>query len=52
MAGLAVDVTLFPIDTIKTRIQSPNGFFKSGGFSRIFLGIGSTVSGSAPSGMD
>ncbi|KAH9511484.1 hypothetical protein DERF_009942 [Dermatophagoides farinae] len=47
-AGLAVDVTLFPIDTIKTRLQSANGFWKSGGFTRIYSGIGSTVSGSAP----
>lgn len=48
LAGLAVDVALFPIDTIKTRLQSPAGFWASGGFSRIYLGIGSTFSGSAP----
>lgn len=49
LAGLSVDVALFPIDTIKTRLQSPAGFWSSGGFSRIYLGIGSTFSGSAPS---
>ena len=47
-AGLAVDISLFPIDTIKTRLQSPQGFWNAGGFRQIYSGIGSTVSGSAP----
>ncbi|KAH9406906.1 hypothetical protein TYRP_013172 [Tyrophagus putrescentiae] len=48
VAGLSVDVLLFPVDTIKTRLQSPRGFLLSGGFKRLYAGLGSTVSGSAP----
>lgn len=47
-AGLFVDLTLFPLDTIKTRLQSEAGFWKSGGFRRIYAGIPSVVIGSAP----
>ncbi|OQV24255.1 S-adenosylmethionine mitochondrial carrier protein [Hypsibius exemplaris] len=47
-AGTAVDVSLFPLDTIKTRLQSENGFWKAGGFRNIYAGIGPTVLGSAP----
>ncbi|XP_055542848.1 S-adenosylmethionine mitochondrial carrier protein homolog isoform X2 [Wyeomyia smithii] len=32
VAGLVVDIVLFPIDTIKTRLQSERGFVRSGGF--------------------
>lgn len=38
-AGTSVDLALFPLDTIKTRLQSPQGFFKAGGFSGIYNGI-------------
>ena len=48
MAGTAVDITLFPIDTIKTRLQSKAGFLKSGGFHRIYAGVGAAALGSAP----
>lgn len=48
LAGLAVDFTLFPLDTIKTRLQSQAGFAKSGGFKNIYSGIGSIALGSAP----
>ncbi len=47
-AGTVVDVTLFPIDTIKTRLQSPNGFWKAGGFRGIYNGLGAATLGSAP----
>lgn len=50
IAGTAVDVILFPLDTIKTRMQSADGFFKAGGFKRIYSGLGSAAAGSAPSG--
>ena len=49
-AGVAVDVLLFPIDTIKTRLQAPGGFFANGGWRGIYKGIGSVSAGSAPSG--
>ncbi|XP_022199622.1 S-adenosylmethionine mitochondrial carrier protein [Nilaparvata lugens] len=48
-AGLVVDVTLFPLDTVKTRLQSQFGFWKSGGFKGIYKGLGPVVVGSAPS---
>ncbi|XP_019633926.1 PREDICTED: S-adenosylmethionine mitochondrial carrier protein-like [Branchiostoma belcheri] len=48
MAGTAVDVTLFPLDTLKTRLQSEAGFWKSGGFRGIYSGLGSAAVGSAP----
>uniref|UniRef100_H2Y959 Mitochondrial S-adenosylmethionine carrier protein n=1 Tax=Ciona savignyi TaxID=51511 RepID=H2Y959_CIOSA len=48
VAGLSVDITLFPVDTIKTRLQSKGGFIKSGGFKRIYSGIGPAALGSAP----
>ena len=49
VAGLLVDVVLFPLDTIKTRMQSTSGFHSSGGFRDIYAGIGSAAVGSAPS---
>uniref|UniRef100_A0A1B6KWW8 S-adenosylmethionine mitochondrial carrier protein n=1 Tax=Graphocephala atropunctata TaxID=36148 RepID=A0A1B6KWW8_9HEMI len=48
VAGLTVDVALFPLDTLKTRIQSEKGFWKAGGFQHIYKGIGPTAAGSAP----
>ncbi len=47
-AGLSVDITLFPLDTLKTRLQSERGLFKSGGFHRLWAGIGPVFVGSAP----
>lgn len=48
MAGLSVDMILFPLDTIKTRLQSKSGFYKAGGFSGIYRGIGPQFIGSIP----
>jgi solute carrier family 25 S-adenosylmethionine transporter 26 len=47
-AGTAVDIILFPLDTIKTRLQSEAGFFKSGGIRGIYSGLLSAALGSAP----
>eukprot|EP00118_Oscarella_pearsei_P012038 m.85498 g.85498 ORF g.85498 m.85498 type:complete len:272 (+) comp36446_c1_seq1:123-938(+) len=47
-AGTAVDVALFPLDTIKTRLQAPEGFIKAGGFRGIYSGLASVATGSAP----
>jgi len=47
-AGLAVDVALFPIDTVKTRLQNGLGFTQSGGFRAIYAGMPSILIGSAP----
>lgn len=48
LAGTTVDLSLFPLDTLKTRLQSSAGFFPSGGFRGIYRGVGSAVIGSAP----
>ena len=48
LAGTTVDLSLFPLDTLKTRLQSSQGFFASGGFRGIYRGVGSAVVGSAP----
>ncbi|ORY86147.1 mitochondrial carrier domain-containing protein [Protomyces lactucae-debilis] len=48
-AGLLVDLSLFPLDTIKTRLQSSQGFAAAGGLSNLYHGIGSIALGSAPS---
>ena len=47
-AGLAVDLTLYPVDTIKTRLQSQQGFTATGGLKRLYAGIGPVLLGSAP----
>jgi len=47
-AGTSVDVALFPLDTIRTRMQSAEGFFKSGGFKGVYNGLSSAALGSAP----
>ena len=49
-AGTAVDLLFFPIDTVKTRLQSSQGFLRAGGFKGVYKGIGSVVVGSAPGG--
>lgn len=45
---MCVDLILFPLDTIKTRLQSPQGFSTSGGFRGIYAGVPSTAVGSFP----
>ncbi|KAL1406427.1 S-adenosylmethionine transporter [Vanrija albida] len=47
-SGLAVDLMFFPLDTVKTRIQSSAGFWASGGFRGVYRGVGSVGAGSAP----
>ncbi|KAL9062262.1 MAG: hypothetical protein Q9157_009080, partial [Trypethelium eluteriae] len=48
IAGTTVDLSLHPIDTLKTRLQSASGFYPSGGFRGIYAGVGSALIGSAP----
>lgn len=50
VAGVSVDLILFPLDTIKTRLQSPQGFNKAGGFHGIYAGVPSAAIGSFPNG--
>lgn len=48
IAGTTVDVALFPLDTIKTRLQAPGGFWRAGGFNGIYKGLSAAAVGSAP----
>ncbi|KAH0615054.1 uncharacterized protein H6S33_000690 [Morchella sextelata] len=48
LAGTAVDLSLFPLDTLKTRLQSAGGFFANGGWHGVYKGVGSVIAGSAP----
>ncbi|VDD87407.1 unnamed protein product [Enterobius vermicularis] len=48
VAGLAVDLSLYPIDTLKTRLQSAKGFVAAGGFRHLYQGMSSVAVGSAP----
>ena len=47
-AGTTVDVALYPLDALKTRLQSPHGFWKAGGFSGIYRGVLATALGASP----
>ena len=51
VAGMAVDITLFPLDTLKTRLQSEAGFRASGGFRGIYSGLAPAALASAPNGL-
>ncbi|EDO18634.1 hypothetical protein Kpol_1048p65 [Vanderwaltozyma polyspora DSM 70294] len=48
-AGIATDLSFFPIDTVKTRLQAKGGFFVNGGYHGIYRGLGSAIVASAPS---
>lgn len=48
IAGTSVDVSMHPLDTMKTRLQSTEGFWKAGGFRGMYKGISSAAIGSAP----
>lgn len=47
-AGTTVDVALYPLDALKTRLQSPAGFWGAGGFSGIYRGVFATALGASP----
>ncbi|XP_071947985.1 mitochondrial S-adenosylmethionine carrier protein-like isoform X1 [Antedon mediterranea] len=47
-AGVSVDIVLFPLDTLKTRLQSSQGFLRAGSFRGIYSGLLPVVLGSAP----
>lgn len=49
LAGTICDFISFPLDTLKTRLQSQHGFLKSGGFKQLYKGLGPVMVGSAPS---
>ncbi|PSN56324.1 S-adenosylmethionine mitochondrial carrier protein [Blattella germanica] len=41
-------MALFPLDTLKTRLQSQHGFLASGGFGNLYKGVGTAAVGSIP----
>lgn len=47
-AGVCVDVPLHPLDTMKTRLQSPAGFYKGGGFRGLWNGLSAVMLTSVP----
>ncbi|CAK9795665.1 S-adenosylmethionine mitochondrial carrier protein [Anthophora plagiata] len=51
LAGVTCDFVSFPLDTLKTRLQSQHGFIRSGGFNQLYKGLGPVLIGSAPSGI-
>ncbi|XP_022119719.2 S-adenosylmethionine mitochondrial carrier protein [Pieris rapae] len=48
IAGVSVDVALYPLDTLKTRLQSQQGFYKAGGFKGVYRGLLTVASASVP----
>ncbi|CAE8614303.1 unnamed protein product [Polarella glacialis] len=48
-SGITAETVLFPVDCLKTRLQSPVGFSASGGFSSLYAGLRPAVFGCAPS---
>ena len=50
VASTSVDVAMFPLDTLKTRMQSRQGLWMAGGFRGIYSGLLAAAIGSAPSG--
>ena len=49
LAGCAVDFSLYPVDTIKTRLQQKKFLRNRHLFSSLYSGIGSVLLGSGPS---
>jgi solute carrier family 25 S-adenosylmethionine transporter 26 len=49
IAGITVDISLHPIDTIKTRLMAQEGFWKSGGMKGTWKGVVPVALGAAPS---
>lgn len=45
-----MDLLFYPLDTLKTRLQSSQGFVNSGGLKGVYRGVGSVLIGSAPGG--
>ncbi|KAI8433134.1 hypothetical protein MSG28_013981 [Choristoneura fumiferana] len=48
VAGISVDVALYPLDTLKTRLQSSQGFQKAGGFRGVYKAGGFAAAATTP----
>ena len=49
-ASATVDVTIFPLDSLKTRLQAPQGFQRAGGTTGLFRGVLAAAVGAIPGG--
>ena len=49
-ASATVDVTIFPLDSLKTRLQAPQGFQRAGGTTGLFRGVLAAAVGAMPGG--
>ena len=49
-ASATVDVTIFPLDSLKTRLQAPQGFQRAGGTTGLFRGVLAAAMGAVPGG--
>merc|ERR1719330_2037035 len=47
-AGTTTETLLFPLDSLKTRLQSRHGFYASGGFRGVYKGVGTALCAAAP----
>lgn len=47
-AGTTTEALLFPLDSLKTRLQSRHGFYASGGFRGVYRGVGTAICAAAP----
>ena len=49
-ASAAVDVCIYPLDTLKTRMQAAQGFRAAGGYTGLFSGVTAAALGAVPGG--
>ncbi|KAI8433135.1 hypothetical protein MSG28_013982 [Choristoneura fumiferana] len=49
VSGFTVVMALYPLDTLKTRLQSAQGFHKAGGFKGVYKGLTPVAIASMPS---
>merc|ERR1719203_512949 len=47
-AGVTVEAVLFPLDSLKTRLQSGREFWRADNFRGIYRGVGITAVGAVP----
>jgi solute carrier family 25 (mitochondrial S-adenosylmethionine transporter), member 26 len=48
VSGVVAEAVLFPLDSLKTRLQSPSGFRASGAFGGLYAGLRPALLGCAP----
>ncbi|CAB3232403.1 unnamed protein product [Arctia plantaginis] len=47
VAGICVGTAIYPLDTLKTRLQAAQGFKKAGGFHGVYRGLTTALTGTA-----